>query len=58
MSDIDDKIVREIILEIKQKTKKIIIPRTNIDKYFYKLPSLIKNIIKFFYRNHLFLIQI
>ena len=46
--DIDDKIVRQIISEIKQKTKKIIIPRTNIDKYFYKLPLVIKNIIKFF----------
>ncbi len=46
--DIDDKIVRQIILEITQKTKKIIIPRTNIDKYFYKLPLIIKKIFKFF----------
>ena len=46
--DIDDKIVREIILEIKQKTKKLIIPRSSIDKYFYKLPLVIKNFVKFF----------
>ena len=46
--DIDDKIVREIILEIKQKTKKFIIPRSSIDKYFYKLPLVIKNFVKFF----------
>ena len=45
--DLDDKIIRFIINKIRNNTSKLIIPRSNLDKIFYRLPQSLKNFIKF-----------
>ena len=45
--DLDDKVIGFIINKIKNNTSKLIIPRSNLDKFFYRFPQSFKNFIKY-----------